>query len=148
MPQVVKVSTLETQQDLMAAIEGHFKAGRYAEITQAIGMHSIIIDSEHTMQDQSRLYHAVLNMIKDKIKAGLGKQYSSWYVNFPQLLDKMESAGTDKDKIVAGVLASRHEAFGPFKSLDDFFFWSLDDRRLSLDQIVTYIEKTAAMAQQ
>jgi len=29
--------------------------------------------------------------------------------------------------------------------VDEFFFWALDDRRLTLDQIVKYIEKTAEM---
>jgi hypothetical protein len=29
--------------------------------------------------------------------------------------------------------------------VDDFFSWALDDRKLSLDQIVAYIEKTAEM---
>ena len=33
--------------------------------------------------------------------------------------------------------------YGPFKSVDDFFFWALDDRRLTLDRIVNMIEKTA-----
>ncbi len=146
MLEVVKVSTVENSQDLMATIEGHFKAGRYAEIMQAIGMHSILIDPQHAINDQARLYRAVLNMIKDKVKTGLGKHYSSWYVNFPRLMDEIISSGAEgNDKIAVEVLASHRNAFGTFKSLDDFFFWSLDDRRLNLDQIVKYIEKTVEM---
>jgi hypothetical protein len=29
--------------------------------------------------------------------------------------------------------------------MDHFFFWALDDRRLTLEQILKYIEKTAEM---
>jgi len=43
------------------------------------------------------------------------------------------------------MIASHSAAYGNFRSADDFFFWALDDRRMSLDQIVKYIEKTAAM---
>jgi hypothetical protein len=146
MPEVVQVSSVEHIQGLMAAIGDYFKRGRYAEITQAIGMHSILIDPEHTMRDQARLYHAVLDMIKDKVKTGLGKHYSAWYVNFPKIMDELVSSGVDvTDHAAVAVLASRRSAFGPFKSLDDFFSWSLDDRKLTLDQIVKYIEQTTAM---
>jgi hypothetical protein len=50
-------------------------------------------------------------------------------------------AGTDKN--VEDVIDSRLHGYGPFKSVDDFFFWALDDRRLTLDRIVSMIEKTA-----
>ncbi len=146
MPEVVKVSTVENSQDIEARLEEYFKTGRYAEITQAIGIYSILIDPSHTLNDQSRLYHSVLRMIKEKLQTSLGKHYSAWYVNFPKLMNEMIASGTEiKDRIAVTILASHHDAFGPFKSLDDFFFWSLDDRRLTLEQIVQYIEKTTAM---
>lgn len=146
MPEVVKVSTVESSQNLMAAIGEYFKKGRYAEITQAIGMHSILIDPQHTMEDQARLYRSVLNMTKNKIAGNLGKKYSSWYAEFPKIMDKFVSGGqVVTDKASSDVLASYRTAYGPFKSVDDFFFWALDDRRLTLDQIVKYIEKTAEL---
>jgi hypothetical protein len=46
------------------------------------------------------------------------------------------------DAATLDVLSSHREAYGTFKSTDDFFFWALDDRRLTLEQIVKYIEKT------
>lgn len=146
MPEVVRVSTVETDQGLTASIEDYFKRGRYAELTQAIGMYSILIDPQHMMDDQARYYRKVLDMIKDKVRAGLGKHYSAWYASFPKLMDDILSAGGEgNDKVAASVIASHREAYGPFKSVDDFFFWGLDDRRLELDQIVKYIEKTTAM---
>ncbi len=144
---VVKVSSVETSQELMASIEEYFSKGRYAEITQAIGMHSILIDPQHTLGDQTRLYRAVLDMLKDKIKAVLGAHFSTWYATFPKLMDELVSSGVEiTDKRAAVVLSSHREAFGPFKSVDDFFFWGLDDRKLELDQIVKYIEKTTEMS--
>ncbi len=145
MPEVVKVSTVENNQDLMTLMGEYFKEGRYAEITQAIGMHSILIDSEHTTSDQTRLYRSVLNMIKDKERALLGAHYSPWYAKFPKLMDELIAAGAVDDRSAAEAMTSHRSAFGQFKSLDDFFFWSLDDRRLTLDLIVRYIEKTTAM---
>lgn len=146
MPEVVRVSTIENNQRLMASIEDYFKRGRYAELTQAIGMHSLLIDPQHTMRDQTQYYRQVLGMIKDKVRAVLGKHYSAWYANFPKLMDEIISAGAEgTDKLGMAVIASHREAYGPFKSVDDFFFWGLDDRRLELDRIVYYIEKTIAM---
>jgi hypothetical protein len=146
MPEAVKVSTVEHNQSLMASLEECFKKGRYAEITQLIGMHSILIDPQHTMSDQARLYHAVLDLIKDKVKTALGDHYAAWYVGFPKLMDEVVVSGREiSDEHSLSVLASHREAFGPFKSLDDFFFWALDDRKLTLDQIVICIEKTAEM---
>ncbi len=49
------------------------------------------------------------------------------------------------DQAAAEVLASHYAGSGPFTSVDAFFFWALDDRRLPLDQIVKYIEKTVEM---
>jgi hypothetical protein len=146
MPEVVQVSCVEQSQCLTTSIAEYFKTNRFAEITQAIGMHSILVDPQHTMRDQARLYHTVLDLIKDKAKTSLGKHYSAWYVNFPKLMDELVASGVEvTDKAAIAVLASRRSAFGPFKSLDDFFFWSLEDRRLTLDQIVKYIDKTALM---
>jgi hypothetical protein len=144
MSDVVKVSTVETSQRLMSTIEEYFKSGRYAEITQAIGMYSIMIDSEHTLSDQRNLYRSVLTMIKSKLSGTLGKSYATWYEDFPKLLDHIIAPNrVVVDETAAGVLSSYRAAHGPFKSLDDFFFWCLDDRRLSLAQIVKYIETTA-----
>jgi len=146
MPEVVRVSAVENDQGLVSSIEDYFKRGRYTELTQAIGIHSILIDPQHMTHDQSHYYRKVLDLIKDKVRAGLGKHYSAWYANFPKLMDEIVSAGVDgNDKLATSMIASRREAYGPFKSVDDFFFWGLDDRRLSLDQIVKYIEKTVAM---
>jgi hypothetical protein len=147
MPEVVKVSTVEKSQSLMAAIEEYFKKGRYAEITQAIGMHSLLIDPQHTMSDQAHLYHIVLNLIKDKVRAALGKHYAAWYASFPKLMDELISSDAEvTDKFSIAGLASHREAYGPFKSVDDFFFWALDDRRLTLDEIIKYVEKTTEKA--
>jgi hypothetical protein len=147
MPDVVKVSTVETIRNLMVTIEEYFKVERYAEITQAIGMYSLLIDSEHTISDQNSLYRSVLNMIKNRLSDKLGKTYSQWYADFPKILATLV---VDKrpvvDETAAEVLASHHAAYGPFKSLDDFFFWCLDDRRLTLAQIVKYIEITTDTA--
>lgn len=142
MPEVVRVSTVESSQKLLAAIEDFFKRGRYAEITQAIGMHSILIDSNHTIEDQKRLYRTVLTMIKDKIAGGLGRDYAAWYSDFPRTLDGIVSSGqVVTDKGSAEMLASYRAAHGAFRSADDFFFWALDDRRMSLEQIVKYFDK-------
>lgn len=146
MAEVVKVSAVETRQKLMAAIEEYFKKGRYAEITQAIGMHSVLVDPQHTMEDQANLYRIVLDMIKNRMAGKLGKKYASWFTAFPKIMDDVISGGqiiTDKGSLE--VLSSHRAAFGPFKSADDFFFWALDDRKLTLDQIVTYLEKTAEL---
>jgi hypothetical protein len=144
MTEVVKVSTIESGQKLLATIEEYFKKGQYAEITQAIGLHSILIDPIHANEDQKRLYRTVLDMIKNRIAAKLAKQYSAWYSGFPAIMDRIvNGAQIVTDNAAAEVLASRRAAFGPFKSVDDFYFWALDDRRLSLDEIVKYLEKTS-----
>lgn len=144
MPEVVLVSTVEKQDKLKSYLAESFKNARYPEITQAIGMHSLLIDSEHTMKDQAILYHDLLNMIKEKIRNVKGKSYGAWYASFPKLMDELVSSKqvvTDRASIE--VIASHRDAYGAFKSVDDFFFWALDDRRLTLKQIVQYIEKTA-----
>ena len=146
MSEVVLVSNVEKTDKLKSYLEGSFKNARYSEITQAIGMHSLLIDPEHTMNDQAGLYHSLLNMIKEKIMSSKGKSYGAWYSSFSQVMDELASSKevvTDKASIE--VIASHREAYGAFKSVDDFFFWALDDRRLNLEQIVKYIEKTAEM---
>lgn len=142
MQEVVYVSSVENLDQLKSYIDAHFAKNKYTEITQAIGIYSILIDSEHTIGDQNRLYRQVLNLLKDRIKAKLGKSYAAWYAAFPMLAsDASKLASTDKT--AADVIGSRLHGYGPFKSVDDFFFWALDDRRLTLDRIVNLIEKTA-----
>ncbi len=143
MSEAVQVSTVENDQKLIATIEGYFKKGHYAEITQAIGLHSTLCDPRHMLADQTRLYRVVLNMIKDRLAGNLGKKYAAWYADFPNIVEGFLSSGKDvNDKLATAVLASHRNAYGPFKSVDDFYFWALDDRRLALDQIVKFIEKT------
>ncbi len=146
MSELVMVSDVERMDKLKAYLEGLCNQGRYSEIMQAIGMHSILIDPQHTMIDQAGLYRFVLRLIKNRISNEKGKGFSAWYAGFPKLMDKMVSENQIvTDKAAAEALASHCAAYGPFKSVDDFFFWALDDRRLPLGQIVQYIEKTAAM---
>ena len=145
MQEVVNVSSVEKLDELKTYIEQHFAQAKYAEITQAIGIYSLLIDSEHTLGDQAKLYRLVLNLLKDRIKGTLGKKYATWYEQFPKrAADASKLANTDASAV--DVIASRLSAYGPFKSVDDFFFWALDDRRLNLGQIVHMIEKTAADA--
>ena len=146
MPEVVLVSNIEKMDKLKIYMEDSFKKSRYSEITQAIGMHSLLIDPQHTMKDQAGLYHGILNMIKERIGGSKGKSYGAWYTAFPSLMDKLASSKqTVIDNASLDVITSHSDAYGPFKSVDDFFFWALDDRRLTLDQVVNYIEKTAEM---
>jgi hypothetical protein len=146
MPEVVQVSNIEKMDKLKSYMEDAFKKSRYSEITQAIGMHSLLVDPQHTMKDQAGLYHAVLSMVKEKISGGKGKSYGAWYTAFPVLMDKLvTSKQVVTDNASLEVITDHCNGYGPFKSVDDFFFWALDDRRLTLDQIVKYIEKTAEM---
>lgn len=146
MPDLVTVSSVEKLEDLKTNINSLFDRGKYAEIVQSIGMYSILIDPEHMIGDQDHLYHLVLNLIKKKINRENPKAYSSWIVAFPALIDKLVQGGVIvTDQASQTALASRTEAFGPFTSLDEFYFWALDDRRLTLDQIVKYIERTVEM---
>jgi hypothetical protein len=146
MPDLVTVSSVENLENLKTAINTLFEQGKYAEITQSIGMYSILIDPEHMISDQEHLYHLVLNLIKKKINRENPKQYSSWIVAFPSLIDRIvKDKQIVTDAASQTTLASRTEAFGLFSSLDEFYFWALDDRRLTLDQIVAYIRKTVEM---
>src|SRR6266498_4525278 len=79
MPEVVLVSNIEKIDKLKLYLEESFKKSRYSEIMQAIGMHSLLIDPQHTMKDQAGLYHVILNMIKERISSSKGKSYGSWY---------------------------------------------------------------------
>ena len=97
------------------------------------------------MKDQAELYRGILSMIKARISDNKGNSYGAWYKNFPQRMDEMVSSKQIADKASIEVLASHREAYGAFKSVDDFFFWALDDRKLSLDQVVQYVERTAEM---
>jgi hypothetical protein len=144
MPELVTVSSVDTIEKVKARIEDLFKKGQYDEITQAIGMYSLLIDPDHTISDQTQLYRLVLNMIKEKLRAGKGRSYSTWYERFPKLMDEIVSSGQIvTDAMSSTVISDHYAAYGSFRSLEDFFSWALDDRRLTFDQIVKYIEKTA-----
>ena len=146
MPEVVLVSNVEQLDKLKSYLEESFKGSRYSEITQAIGMHSLLVDTQHTMRDQTHLYRGILNMLKERISKSKGKGYGAWYEAFPTLMNKLvTSKQIVTDNASLEVITSHRDAYGPFKSVDDFFFWALDERRLTLDQIVKYIEKTAEM---
>jgi hypothetical protein len=147
MPELVRVSNVENLDGLMSYINDKFGQGKYAEIIQAIGMHSLLIDPEHTLTDQDKLYRLVLNLLKSKISRENPKAYASWLASFPQLLDRMVEQGQPvTDATAQSALASHRSAYGPFASLDAFYVWALDDRRLPLDQIISYVMKTVEMA--
>ena len=147
MTEVVRVSDVEKKEHLKSYLKELFKKGQYAEMTQAIGMHSLIIDPQHTMSDQADLYRFVLDMIKDRIRASRGQGYAAWYAGFPKIMDQLVSTNQlMTDKAAADVIASHRASYGPFKSVDDFFFWALDERRLELDLIVKFIEQTSTLA--
>jgi len=144
MTELVTVSGIEDKERLKTYLADLFKRGQYTEMSQAIGMHSILIDPQNTIGVQSSLYHFALELIKERIRTAKGKSYSSWYTEFPKILDRLvASAQVVTDKRAVDVLASRRAAYGPFKSLEEFFSWALDDRRLPFAHIVKYIEKTA-----
>jgi hypothetical protein len=144
MPELVTVSNVEKTEKLKDYIEELFKKGRYSDITLAIGLHSIFIESEHMIADQKDLYHFVLHLVKDLIKKSKGSSYSAWYADFPTQMEQLLSSGqVVADKAAEDVLASHRSAVGPFKTVDDFFFWALEDRHLKLEQIVLYIQRTA-----
>jgi hypothetical protein len=146
MPELVMVSNVERTEKLRSYLEELFKKGRYSDITLAIGLHSIVIDPQHTIGDQKIFYHFVLQLVKDRLSKTKGKSYSAWYTDFPKLMDQLLSSGQIvANKAAVDVLASHRSAIGNFKSVDDFFFWALEDRRLELEQIVQYIDRTAGI---
>lgn len=143
MPRVM-LSAIKTIEELMPVLEEYLKKGWYARITEAIGMHSVLVDPLHTLQAQKDLYSRILAMIKNRIARNLGKQYGVWHADFSSILDGIITAKEIvTDDSVAQMLSSHRNAYGPFTSPDEFFFWALDDRRLPLKQIVKYLEKTA-----
>jgi hypothetical protein len=143
MPDLVRVSSVEKLEDLKTYINDLFMKEQYAEITQAIGMYSILTDPEHMIEDQDHLYHLVLNLVKKRIVQKDPRVYSSWLIAFPAIIARLVKEGRIvTDAAAQSVLESRHDAFGPFSSLDEFFFWALDDRRLPLEQIIRYIDTT------
>jgi hypothetical protein len=147
MPELVTVSSVEKKEQLKIYVEELFSKRKYGEITQAIGMHSILIDPQHMLADQAELYHVVLRLIKERMIALKGKSYSAWYADFPNQMDQLVTANQIvADQTAAEVIASHRAAVGPFKSLDEFFFWALEDRRLSLAQIIQYIDQAAGTA--
>lgn len=143
MPELVTVSNVERLEELKTYLNELFEKGKYAEITQAIGMHSILIDPEHMAGDQDHLYRLILNLLKKKINREHPKQYSAWITAFPSILDGFVKEGRIiTDQAAQTALASRTSAFGAFTSLDEFYEWALEDRRLTLAQIVRYVEAT------
>lgn len=143
MPDLVTVSSIEKLEEMKTNINALFEQGKYAEIVQSIGMHSILIDPEHMIRDQDHLYHMVLNLLKNKINRENPKRYSAWLRSFPSILSRLiEDKEIVTDAASLSSMTSRIASFGPFSSLDEFYFWALEDRRLTLDQIVKYIEKT------
>ncbi len=148
MPAAETVSRVDRLEKLETEIKVLFKDERYEEITRSIGIYSILIDPNHTLSDQKMLYGAVLAMIKDRAIIKMAKNYASWLAAFPKLMADLAFTKTIvTDKASADVIATYHSAYGPFKSVDEFFSWALADRRLTLGQIVKYIEKTQEMHQ-
>ncbi len=147
MPELVRVSSVEKPDGLLSTINDQFGRGKYAEIIQAIGMYSLLADPEHTIEDQERLYGHVLDLLKEKIRDQDPRTYSAWLTSFPRHLDRIVEQGEIvTDSSAQTVLASHRAAYGMFPSLDAFYFWALDDRRLPLDQIIRYVLRTAEIA--
>lgn len=142
MPELVAVSKVENIENVKTYINEQFEKGKYAEITQAIGMYSILMDPERAIRDQDHLYHLVLNLLKKKISREAPRSYSSWVRAFPALLEQLVQQGEVTDESARVTLMSRMGAFGRFSSLDEFYFWALDDRRLTLDQVVRHVMRT------
>ena len=146
MPELVTVSSVEKLESLRTTINELFELGKFAEIVQTIGMHSILMEPEHMIADQDSLYHLVLNLVKKKIQREDPKRYSAWLITFPALLSRLVDEGqVVSDDAAQSALVSRLTSFGPFTSLDEFYFWALDDRRLPLDQLIRYIYRTTEM---
>lgn len=145
MTELVAVSRVEKLESLKTYINEQFEKERYAEIIQAIGMHSILMEPEHMIEDQAGLYRLVLNLLKKKVSRQIPKAYSSWLTVFPSLLATLVRDNVIvTDAAAQSALAARHAAFGRFSSIDEFYLWALDDRRLPLDQIVRYVQRTVS----
>ncbi len=146
MAEVLMVSNAENIEKLRSTVEELFRQGRYEEVSRAIGMYSLFTEPGHTRIDQSQLYHHVLDLIKNKISKENRNDYSTWLSAFPKLMAELAAGHTVViDRAAADALASHHSAYGPFRSIDEFFVWALEDRRLTLDNIVKYVEKTVEM---
>ncbi len=146
MPELVMVSSVDNIEKLRTNLRELFKKGRYSEITTSIGMYAVLMDPNRMLNDQRQLYGLVLNMIKDSLSGGKARNYASWLAAFPKILAEIVSSGKIVvDRAAADVVADYHNAYGPFSSVDDFYFWALTDRKLSLGQIVRYIEKTVEL---
>lgn len=144
MPETVFVSQVESLEAVKANITELFRKGAYDEIGRMIGLFSILTDAPHTIADQARLYRLVLDMIKSRLRKDLGNGYAIWLEAFPRLLaDLVSGKQLVTDAASIDVISSHQDGHGPFRSLDEFYFWALDDRRLTLGQIVKYIERTA-----
>ncbi len=144
MPETVFASQAASTDVVKTNIADCFRKGKYEEISRLVGMHSILTDPQHTITDQKLLFRFVLDMIKDRIRENMGKDFSAWLSSFPKLLAELVASKqvvTDEPSLV--VIASYHDGFGQFRSLDDFYFWALEDRRLTVGQIVKYVERTA-----
>ena len=143
MPELVAVSRVEQLESLKTYINEQFEKERYAEIIQAIGMHSILMEPEHMIGDQAGLYRLVLNLLKKRVSRQIPKAYSSWITAFPSLLARLVKDNVIvTDAAAQSALVARHAAFGQFSSIDEFYLWALDDRRLPLDQIMRYVQRT------
>lgn len=146
MKETVKVEKLENIDQLKSYIEELFRKGLYDEINQAIGMHSLFIKPEYTRKDRHALLSYLLGLIKGKINKEHASGYYAWLSAFPKLLaDIIANKSAIAGKASGHVLASRQSGYGPFMSLDDFFFWAMEDNRISLGDAVYYIEKTAEL---
>ncbi len=147
MPTLVRVADIEQVDRLKAYLQNLFDAGKYDAVSRAVGMHSELSDPEHTLADQASLFRYVLEILKHRLSSSQGHAYAAWYRCFPRSLDRLlETSGGELDQSSRNVLASHRAAYGPFRSLDDFYFWALDDRRLTLAQIIRLIEKTTAIS--
>jgi hypothetical protein len=105
MPELVRVSNVEKMDGLQSYINEQVARGKYAEIIQAIGMYSLLIDPEHTIADQERLYRQVLGLLKDKIRSKDPRIYALWLDSFPRHLDRIvEQEEIDKDASAQNVL--------------------------------------------
>jgi hypothetical protein len=145
MSNAVLVSHVENIDSLKTYLKELCRDGRYSEAGLAIGMRSVLMEPQRMLRVQAELYRYVLNLLKDRLGRMKRKSYAAWYADFPGRMDRLVSSNRIvTDQAAAELIASHRSAFGPFNSPDDFFFWALDDRRLTLDEIVRYIEKTAS----
>lgn len=146
MPETVYASQAETKERALSSIADLFAKGKYEEVSRVIGMYSIMTDPQHTMADQAQLYRSALEMIKNKVRSSKGPEYAAWLTSFPEIMRSLTaSKQVVTDALAVDIIASRLDAYGPFRSVDDFYAWALDDRRLTLGQTVKYIEKTAEL---